>query len=204
VPAFVHPTAIVEDGVEIGEGTSVWDSVHIRGPASIGVDCIIGEKTYIAYGVSIADRVKINARVYICTGVTVEAGVMVSAGVIFTNDRFPRATTPDLTELRPSDPDEETLPTLVGEGATLGAGAVIGPGLSVGRFAMVGMGSVVTRSVGNHYLVLGNPARISGVVCRCGQPVHRGLPETMSGQVTCPRCGRSYAAKGDLITEVGI
>ncbi len=86
----IHPTAIVEEGVTIGSGTSVWDNVHIRGPeTTIGEDCIVGEKSYIAYGVKIGDRVKINAMVYICTAVTIEDGVMISAGTIFTNDRFP-------------------------------------------------------------------------------------------------------------------
>ncbi len=157
----VHPTALVEAGVEIGPGSSLWDNVHIRGPATtIGADCIIGEKSYIAYGVTIGDRVKINAFVYICTGVTIEDGVMVSAGTIFTNDRYPRAATSDLTALRPSDPDEDTLATLVREGATIGAGAIIGPGLEIGRFAMVGMGSVVTHSVPDFALVIGNPAQM--------------------------------------------
>ena len=120
--ARIHETAMVEGGVAIGEGTSVWDSVHIRGPGTtIGEDCIIGEKSYVAYGVAIADRVKINAFVYICTGVTIEDGVMISAGTTFTNDRYPRATTPDLSKLRPSDPDEHTLPTIVRAGTTIGA-----------------------------------------------------------------------------------
>ncbi|MGI9609961.1 MAG: acyltransferase, partial [Acidimicrobiia bacterium] len=149
----IHPTALIEEGVELGPGTSVWDNVHIRGPATIGSDCIVGEKTYIAYGASIGDRVKINAFVYICTGVTIEDGVMVSAGTTFTNDRYPRATSSDLTALRSSDPDEDTLETVVREGATIGAAATIGPGIEIGRFAMVGMGSVVTRSVPEFSLV---------------------------------------------------
>ncbi len=107
----IHPTALIEDGVEIGDGTSVWDTVHIRAPARIGRDCIIGEKTYIAYGVDIGDRVKINAFVYVCNAVTIETGVMIAAGTTFTNDRFPRATTPDLSALRDSGPDEHTYPT---------------------------------------------------------------------------------------------
>ena len=148
--------------MEIGPGTAVWDNVHIRAPARIGRDCIVGGKTYIAYGVDIGDLVKINAGVYVCTAVTIERGVMISAGVIFTNDRFPRATTPDLSELRASTPDESTRPTLVREGATIGAGAVIGCDLSIGRFAMVGMGAVVTRSVADFSLALGNPARQRG------------------------------------------
>ena len=113
----IHPTAEIEDGVEIGAGTAIWSGVHVRGPGTrIGVDCIVGERTHIAYGVQIGDRVKLNAFVYVCTGVTIENGVMIGAGTIFTNDRYPRATTPDLATLRPSEPDERTLPTLVGEG----------------------------------------------------------------------------------------
>ena len=164
----IHPTAIIEPGVEIGKGTSVWDNVHIRHDARIGRDCIIGEKSYVAYDVSIGDRVKINAFVYICTGVTIERGVMVAAGTVFSNDRFPRATTPDLRELRPSEPDEETLPTLVREGATIGANCTIGCGITIGRFAMVGMGSVVTHSIDDFELVVGNPAHHIGYVCACG------------------------------------
>lgn len=192
----IHPTAMVEPGVEIGEGTSVWDNVHIRGPSRIGRDCIIGEKTYIAYGVSIADRVKINAFVYIPTGVTIETGVMLSAGTIFTNDRFPRAATNDLSALRGSGPDDHTEETTVRAGATIGAGARIGPGLEIGRFAIVGMGAVVTRSVPSHTLVTGNPARPAGLVCCCGEPVFRGVPaEAADGDVACSACGQAFAIR---------
>jgi acetyltransferase-like isoleucine patch superfamily enzyme len=191
---LIHQTAIVESGVEIGEGTSIWDSVHVRGPARIGSNCIIGEKTYIAYGVSIGDFVKINAFVYICTGVTIEDGVMLSAGTTFTNDRFPRATDPEITSLRPSKPDEQTLATVVRRGVTVGARAVIGPGLEIGEFAMVGMGSVVTRSVPRHLLVVGNPAHPIAAVCRCGQVVSDG--PTDAERVDCSACGRGYRITG--------
>src|SRR5258707_1022430 len=117
----IHPAALVEEGVTIGNGSSIWDSVHIRHGASIGEECIVGEKTYIAYDVKIGSRVKINAFVYICAAVTIEDGVMISAGTVFTNDRFPRATTSDLKTLRSSDPDDETLPTLVRAAATIAA-----------------------------------------------------------------------------------
>ncbi|HUP80740.1 MAG TPA: hypothetical protein VM260_19475 [Pirellula sp.] len=95
----VHPTAQVEDGCKIGDGTSIWDNVHIRFGTQVGEQCVIGGKTYIAYNVRIGNRCKINSSVYICNGVTIEDGVMISAGTIFTNDRFPRATTPDLLHL---------------------------------------------------------------------------------------------------------
>lgn len=190
----IHPTAIVEDGVEIGAGSSVWDSVHIRQNARIGRECIIGEKSYVAYDVKIGDRVKINAMVYVCYGVTIEDGVMLSAGVVFTNDRFPRATTPDLTKLRDSSPDEETLETIVREGATIGARAVIGPGLRIGRFAMIGMGSVVTRDVPDFELVVGSPARSIGMVCRCGKPIAKWAADDRPVQLAaaCADCGSQY------------
>jgi UDP-2-acetamido-3-amino-2,3-dideoxy-glucuronate N-acetyltransferase len=202
----VHPTALIEEGVSIGEGTSIWDSAHIRHSARIGDQCIIGEKSYIAYGVQIGHRVKINAFVYICTAVTIEDGVMVSAGTIFTNDRFPRATTPDLKHLRPSTSDENTLPTLVREGATIGAGCIIGCGLTIGRFAMVGMGSVVTKSVPDFHLALGHPANSVGCVCRCGQVLVRFNREEARDfdSLTCASCGRSYSARDALVSELSV
>lgn len=199
----VHPTAIVEDGVQLGDGTSVWDSVHIRKNAVIGNQCIVGEKSYVAYDVRIGHRVKINAMVYICAAVTIEDGVMISAGTIFTNDRFPRSTTPDLRELRSSDPDEETLPTLVREGATIGAGCTIGNDLSIGRFAMVGMGSLVTKSIPDFHLAFGHPAVSVGAVCRCGHPIARfaaGSAPDMP-DLQCGHCQRRYAMAAGAVTE---
>jgi UDP-2-acetamido-3-amino-2,3-dideoxy-glucuronate N-acetyltransferase len=202
-PVQIHSTAIVEQDVQIGAGTSVWDNVHIRRSARIGAQCIIGEKTYIAPGVTIADRVKINAFVYICSAVSIADGVMISAGVIFTNDRYPRATTPDLLQLRSSDIDEHTLPTFVREGATLGAGCRIGCDLVIGRFAMVGMGSVVTKSVPDFTLVVGTPARAIGYVCRCGQPLRKfnGAANANDGSLHCDECGRSYILEGGVVSE---
>ena len=199
----IHPTAIVEDGVSIGEGTSVWDNVHLRGPSRIGTNCIIGGKTYIAYGVDIGDLVKINAMVYICNAVTIERGVMISAGVTFTNDLYPRATTPDLTALRGSEPDAETYPTMVREGATIGARATIGCNLEIGRFAMVGMGAIVTRSVPDFHLVIGQPARSTAYLCRCGKPWHKFTGTPPDVQVTaCHACGLQYSATGGQVTEI--
>jgi len=203
VTSSIHPTAIIEDDVNIGDGTSIWDNVHIRHGAKIGADCIIGEKSYVAYDVVIGNRVKINAMVYICTAVTIEDGVMISAGTVFTNDRFPRATTTNLRELRPSEPDEDTLPTLVKEGATIGAGCVIGNDLSIGRFAMVGMGSLVTKSVEDFHLALGQPARPAGCVCRCGHPLLRfNQMDGPEAKVDCSACGLPYRVVEQQVEEL--
>ncbi|KAB8320228.1 N-acetyltransferase [Tolypothrix campylonemoides VB511288] len=199
----IHPTAIVEESVVIGDGTSVWDNVHIRYSTHIGEQCIVGEKTYIAYGVQIGNRVKINAFVYICNAVTIEDGVMISAGTIFTNDRFPRSATVDLKHLRTSDPDEHTLPTLVQEGATIGANCTIGNDLSIGRFAMIGMGAVVTKSIPDFHLAIGNPARSVGCVCRCGQLLMRFPEEAeFEQQMSCSACGLKYIVKNRKVTEL--
>jgi acetyltransferase-like isoleucine patch superfamily enzyme len=200
----IHPTAEIETGVSIGDDTAIWDHVHIRHHARIGRQCIIGEKTYLAPEVVIGDLVKINAFVYVCTGVTIEDGVMISAGTIFTNDRFPRATTTDLKQLRPSEPDEHTRPTWVRAGATLGAGCIVGNDLEIGRFAMVGMGSLVTRSVPDFHLAIGHPARSVGCVCRCGEPLIKfgseGPPEI--DDVACSACGLRYAIRGGTVIEL--
>lgn len=203
----IHPTAIVEDGVVLGEGTSVWDNVHIRHSTTLGEECIVGGKSYIAYGVDIGNRVKINAMVYICNAVTIEDGVMISAGTIFTNDRFPRAATTDLKQLKSSDPDEDTLSTLVKEGATIGAGCVIGSDLSIGRFAMIGMGALVTKSVPDFHLSIGHPAKSIGCVCRCGQPLIRFAEQDAEAKrvgqdVVCSSCGLDYHVKEQIITEL--
>lgn len=203
---MIHPTAIVEPDVEIGPGTKIWDHAHIRKNARIGRECIIGEKTYIAYDVVIGNFVKINAMVYIPTAVTIEDFVMVSAGTVFTNDKLPRAFCPDLSGLAPSVPTEGTLPTLIRRGATIGANATIGCGIEIGRFAMIGMGSVVTKSVLDFHLVYGNPGRHQGYVCVCGDSLGEKAMFTGKGdgfQAGCRRCGRRYQHLDSNVIEVG-
>ena len=198
----VHPTAHVEDGCIIGDGSSLWDHVHVRFGTRIGAECIVGGKSYIAYDVQIGNRCKINSAVYICNGVTLEDGVMVSAGTIFTNERFPRAATSDLKQLRPSEPDEFTLQTLVRCGATIGAGCIIGSGLTIGRWAMVGMGSVVTKDVPDFHLVLGSPARSAGAVCRCGHLLCMFSGNDVEAEShECSTCGLVYRRAGHSISE---
>jgi acetyltransferase-like isoleucine patch superfamily enzyme len=203
--AWVHPSALVEDGVRLGDGTKIWDNVHIRRGARIGTSSIVGEKTYVAYDVVIGDFVKINASVYICAAVTIEDFCMISAHTVFTNDRFPRAGNRDLTGLETSDPTDETLATRVARGTTIGANATIGPGLTLGEFSMIGMGSVVTKNVASHALVAGNPARQIGWVCRCGHPIVR-FAEASEATVShidrllrCSECGKEYARDGTAL-----
>ena len=201
----IHPTAIIEAEVKIGSGSSIWDNVHVRHSTQIGDQCIIGGKTYIAYGVKIGNRVKINSFVYICNAVTIEDGVMISAGTIFTNDRFPRSATTDLQELKSSDPDEHTLPTLVRSGATIGAACTIGNDLVIGRFAMVGMASLVTKSIPDFHLAMGHPATSVGCVCRCGEPLMRFPTDGTKvniAEISCKACGLKYQIQDREVTEL--
>jgi acetyltransferase-like isoleucine patch superfamily enzyme len=197
-PVWIHPTALVEEGVVLGEGTKIWDNVHLRRGARIGKSCIVGEKSYVAYDVVIGDFVKLNASVYVCAAVTIEDFCMIAAHTVFTNDRFPRAGNRELTGLETSDPTDETLATRVKRGTTIGANATIGPGVTLGEFSMVGMGSVVTKSVAPHALVVGNPARQIGWVCRCGHPVARFGENVKVADypVSCAECGKAYVREG--------
>ncbi len=200
----VHPTALIEEDVSIGNDTRIWDNVHVRHSTTIGDECIVGEKSHISYAVQVGNRVKINAFVYICTGVKIEDGVMISAGVVFTNDVYPRATTPDLQRLLSSDPNEDTGTTRVCCGATLGAGCIVGTNLTIGCFATVGMGSVVTRSVPDFHLCYGNPAKSTGYVCRCGIPLLRFAPDQIpeSADLFCRRCERAYSVANGRVLEL--
>jgi UDP-2-acetamido-3-amino-2,3-dideoxy-glucuronate N-acetyltransferase len=201
----IHPTALIETDVRIGPETSVWDNVHIRHGAQIGRSCIIGEKTYVAYDVKVGDFCKFNANVYVCAGVTISDYVMLSAHTVFTNDKFPRSFDRTLDGLQTSNPTEETLPTHVGIGVTTGANVTIGPGLKIGDFAMVGMGSVLTKDVPPHALVIGNPARLVGWVCKCGPvlvKLDRWKEDTEGRTYHCPRCGREYERTGTGVAEM--
>ena len=156
---FVHPTAEVEAGAEVGAGTRIWRQAHVRGHASIGEQCNIGKGVFVDAHVRIGSRVKIQNHTSVFEGVTLEDGVFVGPHVCFTNDLFPRAITPT-GDLKTAD-DWEVTPTLVRYGASIGGGSVIRCGVTIGEFALVGAGSVVTHDVPPHALVFGNPARHS-------------------------------------------
>jgi UDP-2-acetamido-3-amino-2,3-dideoxy-glucuronate N-acetyltransferase len=173
---IIHPTAEVSSLATIGEGTRIWHQAQVRERAKIGRSCIIGKGVYIDSDVVVGDRVKIQNGASIYHGATIEDGVFVGPHACLTNDKLPRAITPD-GELK-GDADWQVGKILVQYGASIGAGAIVLPGVTVGRFAMVGAGAVVTRNVPPHALVVGNPAKPAGFVCACGHRLERLVPPT--------------------------
>jgi acetyltransferase-like isoleucine patch superfamily enzyme len=181
----IHPTAEVEPGAQIGPNTRIWNYVHVRTGAVIGADCILGDSVYVDSDVSIGNNVKLQNRVSIYRGVTIEDGVFVGPHVTFTNDKYPRAITPDGSLI--SVEDWTPIETLVRHGASIGAGAVILPGVTIGRWAMIGAGALITRDVPDHGLAVGSPGRMVGYACRCGQPLRR---EEQAWR--CSECHETY------------
>jgi acetyltransferase-like isoleucine patch superfamily enzyme len=166
---FIHPTAEVEAGASIGEGTKIWHLVHVRRGAEIGESCVLARGVFIDAGVRVGARTKIQNYVSVYHGVTIEEGVFVGPHVCFTNDLRPRAVNADLTA---KSADDWVLgQTLVRRGAAIGANSTIVCGITIGEWAMVGAGSVVTRDVPDHALVVGNPARMVGYVTAAGVKV---------------------------------
>jgi acetyltransferase-like isoleucine patch superfamily enzyme len=181
----IHPTAIVEEGAQVGASTRVWNNCHVRSGASIGENCTLGFNVYVDTNARVGNNCKLENRVSVFRGVTLEDGVFVGPHATFTNDRYPRAITPggDLV----SEDDWTTLETLVKYGATIGAGSIVLPGLTIGRWAMVAAGALVTRDVPDHGLVMGHPAELTGYVGSCGHPL-----EERDGLWCCDTCNETY------------
>jgi acetyltransferase-like isoleucine patch superfamily enzyme len=191
---MIHPSADVSPNAIIGQGTNIWHQAQVRERAQLGRNCIVGKGAYIDTGVVIGDNVKIQNGAFIYPGVTVEDGVFIGPRACFTNDMFPRAVT--LEGALKTDADWQVSPTLVCYGASIGAGAVVLPDLIIGRFALVGAGAVVTRSVPDHGLVVGNPARLVGYACRCGQRLIERERRGSLLVMNCPICHASYELEG--------
>lgn len=193
-PVRIHPTAEVSPDATIGPGTSIWNQAQVRERARIGSGCVIGKNVYVDFDVVMGDNVKVQNNVSVFHGVTIEDGVFIGPHVCFTNDVMPRAI--NLDGSPKADDDWAVSPILVRHGAAVGANSTILPGVTIGRWAMVGAGSVVTRDVADHELVVGNPARRLGSACSCGRPL-RDEPDGTTFTGTCPNCGRPFPAPDD-------
>ena len=182
---FVHPTATVDDGAQIGRGTKVWHYCHVMKGARGGERCILGQNVFVGARAVVGNGVKIQNNVSVYDAVTLEDEVFCGPSMVFTNVMVPRA----FIERK-----NEYGETRVGRGATLGANCTILCGHSVGAYALVGAGAVVTRDVPPHALMLGLPARQAGWVCRCGI--------TLDADYACPACGQRYRLEGGALHEV--
>ncbi len=165
----VHSSSFVADSAQIGDGTQIWLYCQVRENVKIGTGCIFGKGVYVDSDVTIGNNVKIQNNVSVFAGVEIEDGVFVGPHVCFTNDKVPRAVNPDMS-IKAAD-DWHITKTLVKAGAALGANSTIVCGVTIGKWAMVASGSVVTKNVPDHALVMGNPARIFAWVCACGKRV---------------------------------
>jgi UDP-2-acetamido-3-amino-2,3-dideoxy-glucuronate N-acetyltransferase len=176
-----HATAIVDDGARIGDGTRIWHWVHVCGGARIGRNCSLGQNVFIANAVTIGDNVRIQNNVSVYDAVTLEDDVFCGPSMVFTNVLNPRSAVARKKEYRP---------TLVRQGATLGANCTIVCGVTIGRYAFVGAGAVVTENVPDFALFVGVPARQTGWMSRRGERLD--LPIDGDGHASCPGTGERY------------
>ncbi len=174
--AFIHETASVEPGVILGNDTKIWHHSQIRTDAQIGPSCVLGKNVFVDFEVQIGTGCKIQNNVSVFHGVTIADDVFVGPAATFTNDLVPRAFASDWS----------VTTTHVSKGASIGANATIVCGTRLGEYCMVGAGSVVTKSVESHSLVVGNPARPIGWVCACGQLITRSSERPSDLQ--CENC----------------
>ena len=172
--AFIHPKALLDDGVAVGARTRVWAFAHLVRGAFVGEDCNICDHTFIEGKVRIGNRVTVKSGVQLWDGNHIEDDVFIGPNATFTNDRTPRS----------KKSGWKPIGTKVQRYATIGANATILPGLTIGKGAMVSAGAVVTRDVPDHALMIGNPARRKGWVCLCG--------ETLRDSGLSCQCGKRY------------
>ena len=178
LPYFSHKSAVIDEGVEIGEDTSIWHFSHVLKGSRLGKNCKIGQNVVIGPRVSIGDGVKVQNNVSVYEGVTLEDYVFCGPSMVFTNVYNPRSEIRRMHELKP---------TLVKRGATLGANSTILCGITVGQYAFVGAAAVVLKDVPDYALIVGNPGRVTGWMCECGVKLPTGKIKTK-----CPTCKKSY------------
>ena len=188
---FQHETAIVDDGATIGDGSRVWHFAHVCAGARIGREVSLGQNVFVANRVRIGDRCKIQNNVSVYDDVTLEDGVFCGPAMVFTNVRNPRAFVERKDEYRP---------TLVKEGATLGANCTVVCGITIGEYAFVAAGAVVAGDVKPYALMMGVPARRVGWMSRHGERLD--LPPEGFGEAICPSGGERYCLSGDTLAVV--
>jgi UDP-2-acetamido-3-amino-2,3-dideoxy-glucuronate N-acetyltransferase len=191
--AFIHPSAVVDGAVEIGAGTKVWHFCKLLGPLTIGEGCILGQNVVVERGVAIGRNVKIQNNVSVYSGVILEDDVFCGPSMVFTNVGTPRSAHPRRGQY---------VTTRVGQGASIGANATVVCGHTLGRYSFVGAGAVVTRDVPDYGLVYGNPARLRGWACFCGERLPMGVDISQNETAGCTACGRQYAREGHSVREV--
>jgi len=182
---WAHPSAVVDEGATIGEGTKVWHFCHVMPGAVIGRRCSFGQNCFVGDRVRLGDNVRVQNNVSLYDGVTLDDDVFVGPSAVFTNVVNPRSAFPRKDEYRD---------TRVGRGASIGANATIVCGHDIGEAAFIAAGAVVTRRVPAFALMAGVPARRIGWMCRCGER----LPEA---DLACGSCSRRYARGDDGLTE---
>lgn len=179
---FVHETSLVDEGAVIGQGTKIWHFCHIMPGARLGERCNVGQNVFIAPEVKIGNGVKIQNNISVYTGVILEDDVFLGPSMVFTNVDTPRSHV---------DRSDEYQTTLIKKGATIGANATIICGITLGEYSFVGAGAVVTGDVPPYALVYGNPARVQGWMCQCGERLtfHQ---EGDAMKAVCHRCRKKY------------
>lgn len=177
----IHPTAIVDEGAQIGDNSRVWHWVHICPEAKIGRDCSLGQNVFVGNKVTIGNNVKIQNNVSVYDNVTIEDDVFCGPSMVFTNVYNPRSAVSRKSEYRN---------TLIKRGATLGANCTIVCGVTVGEYAFVGAGAVINRDVAPYALMVGVPAKQVGWMSKYGERLN--LPMTGNGETVCPHTQEHY------------
>lgn len=186
---FVHESSYVDEPCKIGEGTSIWHFSHVMKGCTIGSKCNIGQNVFIASGVKIGSNVKIQNNVSVYTGIICEDDVFLGPSCVFTNVINPRSFIERKTEYKS---------TLLKIGASVGANVTIICGNTIGKYSLIGAGSVVTKDVPDYSVVVGNPAKVIGYVCRCGNKI------TFDGEKSvCKICKKQYKKKNNKIVMEG-
>lgn len=185
----LHPSAIIDDGAQLGEGCRVWHFTHICGGARIGAGCSLGQNVFVGNHVVIGSNVKVQNNVSIYDGVTLEDDVFCGPSVVFTNVHNPRSAVVRKHEYRP---------TLVRRGASLGANCTIVCGVTIGTYAFIGAGAVVTHDVPDFALMVGVPAQRVSWMSRHGERLQ--FPASANGDATCPATGERYALRDGAVS----